>query len=328
MIQLALFGAGRIGKVHAATIAANPNVNLAAIVDVYTPAAEALAEQYGAKVMTEEDVFSDAGIPAILICSATNTHADLIERGAKSHKAIFCEKPIDLDLQRVRECLQTVEAEGAQLFVGFNRRFDKNFSSLKKLLDEGEIGTPELIQISSRDPEPPPIEYIKVSGGLYRDMMIHDFDIACWLMNDTPVAVSASGSSIIDKAIGEAGDVDTAIVTLEFASGALAVITNSRRASYGYDQRIEVHGSKGMLQAENVLESTVVKSTANGIRTEKPMYFFLERYQEAYAAELNHFIDVLTGEADALVSGKDGERALVLAEAAVRSLETGQKQKL
>ncbi len=328
MIKLVLFGAGRIGKVHAATIHANEAVQLVGIVDVHEPSARALAEKYGAKVMSEEEVFQDKSIPAILICSATNTHADLIEKAAKSGKAIFCEKPIDLSLARVQECLSVVKENKAQLFVGFNRRFDKNFRAVKAALDAGEIGKAELLQISSRDPGPPPIDYIKVSGGLYRDMMIHDFDMACWLMNDTPVAVSASGSAIVDKAIGEAGDVDTAIVTLEFASGALAVITNSRRASYGYDQRIEVHGELGMLQAENVAESTLVKSTAEGVSSQKPLYFFLERYQEAYAAELNHFIDVVLGKVTSEVNGEDGERALVLADAALRALSTGQKQRI
>ncbi len=326
MINLALFGAGRIGKVHAASVHANPAVRLAAVIDLHEPSAKALAEQYGAEVMTEDDVFRNKDIPAILICSATNTHAELIEKGARSGKVIFCEKPIDLSLDRVKACLEVVKEHNAKLFVGFNRRFDKNFRAVKNALDAGEIGRAELIQISSRDPGPPPIEYIKVSGGLYLDMMIHDLDIACWLMNETPVAISASGSSIVNKAIGEAGDVDTAIVTLEFAGGELAVITNSRRASYGYDQRIEVHGEKGMLQAENVTESTLIKSTEDGVTSQKPVYFFLERYEEAYAAELCQFIDVVTGKAESEVSGEDGERALMLADAAVRSLETGQKQ--
>lgn len=328
MINLVLFGAGRIGKVHAATIHANDAVCLAGIVDVHEPSARALAEQYGAVVMSEDEVFANPDIPAILICSATNTHADLIEKAAKSGKAIFCEKPIDLNIERVRDCLTIVKEHNAQLFVGFNRRFDKNFRAVKAALNAGDIGKAELIQISSRDPAPPPVSYIKVSGGLFRDMMIHDLDIACWLMNETPVAVSASGSAIVDKAIGEAGDVDTAIVTLEFEKGELAVITNSRRASYGYDQRIEVHGEHGMLQAENILESSLVTSTATGVTSQKPQYFFLERYEDAYKAELNHFIDVITGKAESEIDGEDGARALLLADAAVRSLETGQKQSI
>ncbi|MCA9838230.1 MAG: inositol 2-dehydrogenase [Trueperaceae bacterium] len=328
MLNVALFGAGRIGKVHAASVAKNSDAQLLAVVDVHEPSARALAEQYGARVSSQEAVFSDASIDAILICSATNTHADLIEAGARSGKVIFCEKPIDLSLERVKSCLAVVKEHKAKLFVGFNRRFDKNFRALKNALTNGEIGKAELLQISSRDPGPPPLDYIKVSGGLFRDMMIHDLDMACWLMGETPVAVSASASSVVDKKIGEAGDVDTAIVTLEFASGALAVITNSRRASYGYDQRIEVHGEKGMLQAENVLESTLIKSTGDGVVSQKPMYFFLERYEGAYASELESFIQLANGKAEAEVSGEDGERALALADAALRALESGQKQRL
>lgn len=328
MLNVALFGAGRIGKVHAASLAKNPAVRLLAVIDVHEPSARALAEQYGAQVVSQEEVFANKEIAAILICSATNTHADLIEAGARSGKVIFCEKPIDLSLERVKSCLSVVKEHDAKLFVGFNRRFDKNFRALKDALRAGDIGKAELLQISSRDPGPPPLEYIKVSGGLFRDMMIHDLDMACWLMDDKPIAITASASSVVDKKIGEAGDVDTAIVTLEFESGALAVITNSRRASYGYDQRIEVHGEKGMLQAENVLESTVVKSTETGIISQKPLFFFLERYEAAYAAELDAFIKLATGEAEAEVSGEDGERALALADAALRALETGQKQSL
>ena len=328
MVSVALFGAGRIGKVHAANIALHPQTQLAAVVDVHTPAAEALAAQYGAKVSSADEVFAAAAIPAILIGSATDTHADLIEAGARAGKTIFCEKPIDLSVERVQRCLQVVSEHDAKLFVGFNRRFDKNFRALKTALERGDIGTPELVQITSRDPGPPSAEYVKVSGGLFKDMMIHDLDMACWLVNDTPVSVSASGSSLVTPEIAAAGDIDTAVITLKFASGALAVITNSRRASYGYDQRVEVHGSEGMLQAGNVLENTVVKSNANGVVSEKPLHFFLERYKEAYRAELEHFVRVVQGEAEPEVSGLEGARALVLAEAAGRALKTGETQHL
>ena len=328
MIPIALFGAGRIGKVHAANIARHPQTRLAAVVDVYAPAAEALAAQYGARVASAEEIFTDPDIPAILIGSATDTHADLIEAGARAGKTIFCEKPIDLSVERVQRCLQVVDEHKAKLFVGFNRRFDKNFRALKSALEHGHIGMPELVQITSRDPGPPPAEYIKVSGGLFKDMMIHDLDMACWLVGDSPVAVSASGSSLVSSDIAAAGDIDTAVVTLRFAGGALAVITNSRRAAYGYDQRIEVHGSNGMLQAGNVLENTLVKSNSSGVTSEKPLHFFLERYADAYRAELEHFVKVVQGEAEPEVSGLEGERALLLAEAAQRSLETGRVQTL
>lgn len=328
MTNIALFGAGRIGKVHAATVAQNPDCNLSAVVDVYAPAAEELADKYGAKVMSSEDVFADANIDAIIIGSATNTHADLIESGAKSGKFIFCEKPVDLDVKRVNDCLAVVAEHNAKLMVGFNRRFDTHFAELKKRLTAGDIGKAEIVTIISRDPEPPPVSYIEVSGGLYRDMMIHDFDMACWLMEQEPIAVSASGSCLVDKAIGEAGDVDTAVVTLDFPNGEIAVITNSRRATYGYDQRIEVHGSEGMLQANNVIESSVVSSKAAGVNSEKPMFFFLERYADAYASELNAFIDMIQGKDISIPTGDDGKRALVLADAAVASLKSGKKELL
>lgn len=328
MIPIALFGAGRIGKVHAANIARQPQTRLAAVVDVHAPAAAALAAQYSAAVASAEEVFADPAISAILIASATDTHADLIEAGARAGKTIFCEKPIDLSLERVQRCLEVVREQKAKLFVGFNRRFDKNFRALKTALIAGDIGTPELVQITSRDPGPPSADYIRVSGGLFKDMTIHDLDLACWLVGDAAVTVSASGSSLVDPGIGEAGDIDTAIVTLGFASGALAVITNSRRASYGYDQRVEVHGSGGMLQAGNVLENTVVKSDANGVVSQKPLHFFLERYKEAYREELEHFVRVVQGEAEPEVSGLEGERALVLAEAAEQALKTGRTQRL
>ena len=328
MVSVALFGAGRIGKVHAANIALHPQTRLAAVVDVYAPAAEALAAQYGARVATAAEVFADAKIPAVLIGSATDTHADLVEAGARAGKTIFCEKPIDLSAARVRRCLQVVDEHGAKIFVGFNRRFDKHFRALKTALSAGDVGTPELVQITSRDPGPPSASYLEVSGGLFKDMTIHDLDMACWLVGETPLEVSASGSSLVSPDVAAAGDVDTAVVTLKFASGALAVITNSRRASYGYDQRVEVHGSGGMLQMGNVLENTLVKSSANGVVGEKPLHFFLERYQDAYRAELAHFVKVVRGEAEPEVSGAEGERALVLAEAAGRALKTGQTQRL
>ena len=327
-MKIALFGAGRIGKVHAVTIATNPQVDLVGVVDVYAPAAKALADKYKAKVLTEEEVLSDETVDAILICTATDTHADLIEKGARAGKAIFCEKPIDLNVERVEECLTVVKEHGAKLFVGFNRRFDRNFGALKETLDAGDVGQLELLTISSRDPAPPPIDYINVSGGLFKDMMIHDLDMACWLVGETPVRISAHGSTLVDDAIGEAGDIDTAVATLEFTNGALAVITNSRRASYGYDQRIEVHGSLGMLQAENVLENTLVKSNAEGVTAQKPMHFFLERYADAYKAELEAFVKSVNEGIEPEPNGYDGKRALVLAEAAQRALETGQTQVL
>lgn len=326
-VVIALIGAGRIGKVHASGVAQHPQARLAAVVDVYAPAAGALADEYGARVASEDEVFADERIDAVLIASATDTHAELIERGARTGKAIFCEKPVDLSLERVQRCLATVEEHGARLFVGFNRRFDLHFQALKTALDRGDIGKPELLHITSRDPGPPPLDYVKVSGGLFRDMMIHDLDIARWLLGE-PVAVSASGSCLIDPAIGAAGDVDTATVTLKFAGGELALISNSRRASYGYDQRLEIHGSEGMLQVHNPPETQLVTSGAAGVVAQKPLPFFLERYAGAYRAELDAFIRMVLGGTEPEVSGVDGERALVLAEAALRAHESGQTQLL
>jgi myo-inositol 2-dehydrogenase/D-chiro-inositol 1-dehydrogenase len=322
-VRIALFGAGRIGKVHAENIARHPRTELAAVVDVQPEAAAALAARYRAAVGSAAAVMADASIPAIFICSATDTHAELIEAGARAGKVVFCEKPIDLSLGRVERCLRVVEETGAKLFVGFNRRFDPNFRALKRALESGEIGKPELLQISSRDPAPPGADYLRVSGGLFKDMMIHDLDMACFLMGEAPKRLSASAANLVDPEIGAAGDVDTAAVTLEFPSGALGVITNSRRASYGYDQRLEVHGEAGMLQAGNVRESTVTVSDARGVTGAKPQHFFLERYREAYRAELEAFIAVCTGEAEPEVSGAEGRLALVLAEAAQRALESG-----
>ncbi|MEZ4605397.1 MAG: inositol 2-dehydrogenase [Deinococcales bacterium] len=327
MYQLALFGAGRIGKVHASTVAKHPQCRLSAVVDVNAEAAQALATQYGARVARAEEVFADKTIDGILICSATNTHADLIEAGARAGKVIFCEKPIDLGLERIQTCLNVVAEHKAKLFVGFNRRFDRNFRQLKESLAAGEIGKPELLIITSRDPGPPPISYIQVSGGLYKDMMIHDLDMITWLMDEMPIAISAHGSCMVDPEIGQAGDVDTATVTLEFASGALGIITNSRRTSYGYDQRIEVHGDNGMLQAGNILENTVVKSNPDGVKGAKPVYFFLERYMDSYAKELEAFMSIFDG-AEPEVDGSAGERSLRLAEAALESLRTGVKVRL
>ena len=320
--KLALFGAGRIGKIHAATIAANPDCKLEAIVDIYEPAAQELAKKYAAKVKTTQEVFNDPHIDGVLICSATNTHADLIEMAARANKAIFCEKPIDLNLDRVKSCLKIVKEHKASLSLGFNRRFDSNFIALKQALDAGKIGKAELITISSRDPEPPPLEYIKVSGGIFKDMMIHDFDIAVWLKAEMPIAVSARASCLVNPEIAKYNDYDTAVVSLEFADGSLAVITNSRRASYGYDQRLEVHGELGMLSMENILENTVSISNKDGSNKAKPLYFFLERYMQAYANELNSFVDCFKNNQQPEPSGKDGENALILAIAAQESVRT------
>jgi len=324
MISFCQFGAGRIGAIHAENIVRHPGARLAAIVDVDRDAAERLATRHGAAVGTQAGVLADPGIDAVVISSSTDTHADLVEAAARAGKAVFCEKPLDLDRRRAEACLAVVGECGVPLMVGFNRRFDPHFARLEHQLRNGRVGQVELVSITSRDPSPPPLAYVRVSGGLFRDMMIHDFDMARWLLGEETVEIFAAADALVDPAIGEAGDVDTAVVTLRTRSGALCQISNSRRAVYGYDQRVEILGSKGALRADNVAESTVVFAGADGIVSDKPLPFFLERYAEAYRRELDHFIDALTRGTPPSPGGGDGVKALAMADAALRSLKTGQ----
>ncbi|WP_279480188.1 inositol 2-dehydrogenase [Aureimonas sp. SK2] len=324
MLNVALLGAGRIGQVHARFIAANKDSRLVAIADAVPEAARSLAESTGAQARSVEEILADAEIHAVLIATSTDTHSDLIERASAAGKAILCEKPVDLSLERALRCQASVAGAGREVMIGFNRRFDPNFAALKAALDAGEIGRPELLSITSFDPAPPPVSYIKVSGGLFRDMMIHDFDMACWIMGGPPARVTAVGSAIVDPAIGEAGDVDTAAVTLAWDDGRIAVIKNSRRAGYGYDQRVELLGSEGLLSARNVLENTVEKITTDGASSAKPVYFFLERYMRAYEAEWTAFVASQTAGAPVPVTLKDGIAALALAEAATTSARSGE----
>ena len=323
MLKIGLLGAGRIGQVHAAAISAHPDSVLAAVSDVYVPAAEALATPYDAAVKSSDEIIADSAIDAVLVATSTDTHSDLIEAATRAGKAVLCEKPVDLSLARARVCLANAEQTGQPVMVGFNRRFDPNFALIKAGLAAGEIGKAELLSITSFDPAPPPVSYIKVSGGLFRDMMIHDFDMANFIMGEAPVSISATGSCVVDPEIGAAGDIDTAIVTLTYADGKLAVIKNSRRAGYGYDQRLEVLGADGLLQANNMLESSVVKSTTDGVVSAKPTYFFLERYMPAYRAEWAAFVEAVKADNSMPVTLADGVQALAMAEAAKQSLDTG-----
>ncbi|WP_259782126.1 inositol 2-dehydrogenase [Aestuariispira ectoiniformans] len=328
MITFCQFGAGRIGAIHAANIAAHPQASLKYVVDPVAEAAQNLADRHGAQVATMETALADPEVNAVLIASSTDTHADFIEAAARAGKAILCEKPIDLDLERTKACLQVVEETGTLLALGFNRRHDPNFRQIRDAMLDGKIGKTEMVQITSRDPSPPPAEYVARSGGLFRDMMIHDLDMAQWLLGEKPVEVFATASCLVDPAIGEAGDVDTALVTLKTASGKLAQISNSRRAAYGYDQRVEAFGEKGMLRAENVRPTTVELMTDDGATTDKPLYFFLERYEAAYRAELDDFVTALTDKRTPLAIGRDGLIALELAEAALESCKTGKAVRL
>jgi myo-inositol 2-dehydrogenase/D-chiro-inositol 1-dehydrogenase len=328
MINFCQFGAGRIGSIHAGNIARHPSARLHLVVDTDRAAAERLAGRYGAAVGTPAEALADPAVHAVVIASSTDTHAGLVEAAARAGKAIFCEKPLDLDRRRAEACAAVATSCGVKLMVGFNRRFDPSFARLERQIRDGRIGKLEMLTITSRDPAPPPLDYIKVSGGLFRDMMIHDFDMARWLSGEEPVEILAAASNLVDPAIGAAGDVDTAIVVLRMKSGALCQISNSRRAVYGYDQRIEALGSKGALRAENVVESTVSFSGADGVVSEKPVNFFLERYADAYRRELDHFIDAVANGTTPLTGGNDGVRALVLADAALEASLTGRAVKL
>ena len=323
MMKLAIFGAGRIGAVHARNAAASKRIELVAVSDVLEDAVTALSKETGAPAWPMQAVLDDPGIDAVLLATPTDTHADLSERAAAAGKAVLCEKPIDLDAARVRICLARVEMANVPFFVGFNRRFDPSFQAFKRRLDDGEIGGVEVLSITSRDPSPPPISYIERSGGLFRDMMIHDLDMACWLLDETPVSVHAVASVLVDPAIGAAGDVDTAVATLAFNSGRICQISNSRRTTYGYDQRIEAHGSLGMLQAGNRRDTTVLRANADGFASDPAQHFFLERYGDAYRAELEAFAHCVTDGARPSPNGADGLRALILADAASESARTG-----
>jgi myo-inositol 2-dehydrogenase/D-chiro-inositol 1-dehydrogenase len=324
MLDIAVLGAGRIGRIHAGNIAAHPQARLTGIADTDADAAAHLASLHGTTSITVTEAMR---ADAVLIATPTPTHADFIEQAAAAGRAIFCEKPIDLAADRVRACLAAVRRAGVVLMVGFNRRFDPHFAALKRRLDAGEIGAPEMLTIVSRDPSPPPLSYVQSSGGLFRDMMIHDLDMARFLLGEEPVEVSAAASCLVDPAIGAADDVDTALVILRTASGRLCQISNSRRATYGYDQRIEVHGAGGLLRAGNVVPTTVEIATAAGFRSDPVLPFFLERYAAAYRAELDAFVKAARGEGPARPDGEDGLRALLLADAAAEAAKTGRATK-
>ena len=327
-VRFALLGAGRIGNAHARAISGNPDAELIAVTDALPEAAAALAAKYGAEVRSLAAIEASDDIDAVLICTPTDTHADLIQRFAKAGKGIFCEKPVDLSLSRVQETLKVVDETGAKLMVGFNRRFDPDFRAVKDAIDGGQIGKVEMVSITSRDPGAPPVSYIARSGGLFRDMTIHDFDMGRWLLDEEVESVVATGSVLTDPEIGKAGDIDSATVILVTASGRQCVISNSRRATYGYDQRIEVLGEKGAVYAENTHETTVHVATAQGFSRSPILNFFMERYADAYAAEIEAFVGALTKGTQPPVTGQDGLMALALADAAVKSLAEGRVVKV
>jgi len=322
-IRFAILGAGRIGQVHARAVSGNDNAVLAAISDPVAAAAAAIADRYGAEIREVDDIAAADDIDAVVLCTPTDLHARQIEQFARAGKAVFCEKPIDLDSARVRACLDVVNETGATLMVGFNRRFDPHFMGVKAAIESGRIGTPEMGIITSRDPGAPPADYITRSGGIFKDMMIHDFDMAVFLMGDMPESVMATGSVLVDPAIAELGDFDSASAVLRWADGRQLSISNSRRATYGYDQRVEMHGSAGMAAAENEHPVRIEVATAEGY-TRPPLHdFFMTRYIAAYANEINAFVAALGGKAGGIPTGIDGLNALLIAEAALESATTG-----
>ncbi len=332
MLKVGIIGAGRIGKVHAESIAKFvPNAEVKAIADPFmTDETREWAKSMGINdIYTDhKDILNDSEIEAVLVCSSTDTHSQMSIEAAEAGKHIFCEKPIDHDLERIHRVLEVVEKAGVKFQVGFNRRFDHNFRAVKEAVAAGKIGDPHIIKITSRDPEAPPAEYVKVSGGIFLDMTIHDFDMARYLSGSEVEEVYAVGNVLVDPAIGEAGDVDTAIITLKFKNGALGVIDNSRRAAYGYDQRAEVFGSKGSVAVKNDTNSTAVISTVDGVNAEKPLYFFLERYMQSFADEVKQFVDAIVNDTEVPVTGIDGLKPVLIGLAAKKSLEEGRPVKI
>ena len=322
VLRIGVIGAGRIGKIHAETIATRiSNAELAAVADVYLPAAKETGAAFQVPIVAADYhvILIDPAIEAVAICSDTNTHAQIIQEAAVAGKHIFCEKPIDHSLAKIDAALTAVAQAGVKLQIGFNRRFDPNFRKVHQLIVDGKIGRPHILRITSRDPAPPPIEYIKVSGGMFLDMTIHDFDMARYLIGSEVTEIYAAGGVMVDPAIGEAGDLDTAVITLKFANGVIGTIDNSRQAVYGYDQRVEVFGSEGMVAASNNLPDAHVYSNANGVHTALPLNFFLERYMDSYVAEMREFVDAVLNDEEPPVVGVDGRIPVVMGLAAQKS---------
>ncbi len=327
ILNVGIIGAGRIGHVHAKSITHQvSSARVAWIADPFLGEEQkAWAKEFGIPNVGKDPqaILDDPSVDAIIICSSTDTHAKFIKEGAAAGKHIFCEKPVDPSPAVIREAIAVVEKAGVKLQIGFNRRFDHNYIAIRKAIVDETIGDLQMVRITSRDPSPPPVSYIKVSGGLFMDMMIHDFDMARFLSGREVVEVYAAGGVLVDKAIGEAGDVDSAIVTLKFENGALGVIENCRQAVYGYDQRAEVLGTKGAAVTENDKASTVQISTEQGVISEKPLLFFLERYMDAYCDEMKAFVKAIINDEEPLVTGVDGLQPVLIAEAALESARTG-----
>lgn len=321
-LKLGVIGAGRIGKVHTATLVQNvPQAEVVAIADINADSASEVAGNFGiTSVFTNYmDVINHPEVEAVAICSPTDTHARYIVDAAKAGKHIFCEKPVDLSLEIIKGAIEAVEKAGVKLMVGFNRRFDPNFLKIKQLVEEGKIGDPHILKITSRDPAPPPAHYSATSGGMFLDMTIHDFDMARYITGSEVTEVYAKTAVLVDPEIGKAGDIDTAVVTLSFANGAIGVIDNSRRAVYGYDQRVEIFGSKGMVYADNNFPENHRYFDGDGVHGSLPLNFFMDRYLEAYANEMKIFCDAVLNDKELPVSGTDGLMSVAIALAAKKS---------
>jgi myo-inositol 2-dehydrogenase/D-chiro-inositol 1-dehydrogenase len=324
LLNVGIIGAGRIGKVHAETLAFRmPEARILAIADVNREAAQAMAARCGIPTVTESSaaVLANSEIEAVLICSSTNTHADLIVQAAQAGKHIFCEKPIAHNLGQIDRALAAVEASGVKLQIGFNRRFDANFARVRQAVASGEIGTPRLMHIISRDPAPPPVAYVRVSGGMFMDMTIHDFDMARFLIGDEVEEIYTSGGVMVDPEIGKAGDLDTALIVLRFRNGVIGSIDNCRQAAYGYDQRVEILGSEGKIATENCYPNQAMVSTGKMVRKDLPLNFFMDRYTESFASELRSFVTAVRENRPTAVTGIDGRIPVVMALAARKSYD-------
>lgn len=325
-LRIGIIGGGRIGKVHAINLSTRvAGVEVAAIADPFANTdLETWAADFGIDNVIKDykEILTDGSIDAVLVCSPTDTHASISQEAARAGKHVFCEKPLDQDPDAIRETLRVVKECGVVFQIGFNRRFDHNFRAVRKAVEDGTVGDVHLLKLTSRDPAPPPVEYVRVSGGLFMDMAIHDFDMARYLTGSEVVKVFAAGTVLVDPAIGAEGDIDTAITTLWFENGALGVIDNSREAKYGYDQRAEVFGNKGCAASTNDGASTVSISDADGVKSEKPLYFFLERYAESFAEEMRDFAKAIDSGAE-VPGGKSALNSVLIALAAKKSLDTG-----
>ncbi|MBI9065022.1 MAG: inositol 2-dehydrogenase [Marinilabiliaceae bacterium] len=329
-LKIAVAGLGRIGKIHLKNLSRNfPEIEVVAVMDVFDES-KAIADEFNVPEFTKsfDDLLAVPGVDAVVICSPTDTHADYVVKAAQAGKQIFCEKPLDLSLQRVKEVMSIIGETGVKLMLGFNRRFDPEFRKIRQLVQNDAIGEIQIVKITSRDPGPPPVEYVKVSGGMFLDMTIHDFDMARYISGKQVKEVFAKGAVMVDPEIGKAGDIDTAVITLTFEDNSMAVIDNCRKAVYGYDQRLEVFGSKGMVQAENNFPNNHKLYTESGISGDLPLHFFLERYDASYNQEMREFVDALVSGVEMPVDGNDGLQSIAIGLAAKKSVAENRAVKL